>query len=425
MLIKKFKKGITFSVSDRILWIFYLILFYSLDSEKNLEKLSNKDTIKIKINLKNLVNLKYYKDLFNLIDLDVFFYSNNYIFSNLYSTLLYYLYILPNKYFIKNIYILYFFNFKNYLNILNVYFIPNYVYRTISFFFLKKKKILNEFNSKYSSNIGYFYNNYSFNSSYFCFLNILKYLNYKYIYNLNILIDCYSNIINNIFYKDFKDFFIYKNINNFITSWSENNKKFFINIASTVKKNEEFYVQKRLITNYSSIKFTNSLGLSKNYLLSFSIKIIMIQHFRRMLLSSNIMNFFIFLKNYIKDFKFIYLNLKYSLNEIFINPINNSIICDIFINYKKSLNILEYMGKYKNYIMDLLNIKDESQGLVQWNFFLDKFLNSLVLIPNIFINKNNLNLQKILIRYYLDCNVIFIFNKKLFPLKKKKSSIYI
>jgi hypothetical protein len=79
------------------------------------------------------------------------------------------------------------------------------------------------------------------------------------------------------------------------------------------------------------------------------------------------------------------------------------------------------MGKYKNYIMDLLNIKDESQGLVQWNFFLDKFLNSLVLIPNIFINKNNLNLQKILIRYYLDCNVIFIFNKKLFPLKKKKA----
>lgn len=421
MLITKYNKGVSFGVSDRILWIFYLILFYSLDSSDKVERLSNNDACNIHSKIKNDINLKYYKDLFNLMNLDIFFYSNNYIFSNLYTTLIYYLYILPNNYFVKNIYKFYFFNFKNYLNILNIYFIPNHAYKVITVFYLKKKK-LRRVGTNYSLNIGYnYYGDYSFNEGYFCFLKLLKYLNLKYIFNLNILIEYYSFIINNLFYKNFKKYFIYKKMNYFTTSWNETSKRFFLNIASTINKDNDFYIQNKLITNYSSIKFTNALNLSKNYVLSFSTKIIMIQHLRRMLVVSNIFNFYIFLKNYIKDFKFLYLNLKYPLNEIFINPTNNNIVCDIYINYNKNINLIDYMQKYKNYIENLFNTDNEYLINHKWKIFLNKFLDSLILIPDIYLNKNNSNLKKTLIRYYLECNVIFIINKKLFPLRKKKA----
>jgi hypothetical protein len=420
MLIKRLEKGIVFSISDRILWIFYLILFYSLDEKKDLSSLSSNDIKSIRLNIKKFSNLKYYKDLFNIINLDIFFYSNNYIFSSLYSSLIYYLWNLPNRFFIKNIYKFYYFNFKNFLNILNVYFIPNHVYKIISFFYLKKKT-LRSFNLKFSLNICYKYKNYSFNESYYCFLKLLGYLNYKYIYNLNILINNYSFIVSNVFYNNYEKYYELKGINYFISSWNETNKRFLLNISSTILKDTGFYLQKKLITNYSSIKFTNALNLSKSYVLSFSTKIIMIQHLRRMLITSNIMSFFIFLKTYIKDFKFIYLNLKYPLNEIYVNPLNNDIICDIFINYNNNLNLVVYMNKYKGYIESLLNNKDIEIGLSIWDNFLNKFLNTLILIPNIYSSKNSLDLQKILIRYYLDCNVIFLINKKLFPLKKKKA----
>ena len=420
MLIKRLEKGVIFSISDRILWIFYLILFYSLDEKKDLSSLSSNDIKSIRLNIKKFSNLKYYKDLFNIINLDIFFYSNNYIFSSLYSSLIYYLWNLPNRFFIKNIYKFYYFNFKNFLNILNVYFIPNHVYKIISFFYLKKKTLRN-FNLKFSLNICYRYKNYSFNESYYCFLKLLRYLNYKYIYNLNILINNYSFIVSNVFYNNYEKYYELKGINYFISSWNETNKRFLLNISSTILKDTGFYLQKKLITNYSSIKFTNALNLSKSYVLSFSTKIIMIQHLRRMLITSNIMSFFIFLKNYIKDFKFIYLNLKYPLNEIYVNPLNNDIICDIFINYNNNLNLVVYMNKYKGYIESLLNNKDIKVGLSKWDNFLNKFLNTLILIPNVYSSKNSLDLQKILIRYYLDCNVIFLINKKLFPLKKKKA----
>ena len=420
MLIKRLEKGVIFSISDRILWIFYLILFYSLDEKKDLSSLSSNDIKSIRLNIKKFSNLKYYKDLFNIINLDIFFYSNNYIFSSLYSSLIYYLWNLPNRFFIKSIYKFYYFNFKNFLNILNVYFIPNHVYKIISFFYLKKKTLRN-FNLKFSLNICYRYRNYSFNESYYCFLKLLRYLNYKYIYNLNILISNYSFIVSNIFYNNYEKYYELKSINYFVSSWNETNKRFLLNISSTILKDTGFYLQKKLITNYSSIKFTNALNLSKSYVLSFSTKIIMIQHLRRMLITSNIMSFFIFLKNYIKDFKFIYLNLKYPLNEIYVNPLNKDIICDIFINYNNNLNLVVYMNKYKGYIESLLNNKDIEIGLNVWDNFLNKFLNTLILIPNIYSSKNSLDLQKILIRYYLDCNVIFLINKKLFPLKKKKA----
>jgi hypothetical protein len=106
------------------------------------------------------------------------------------------------------------------------------------------------------------------------------------------------------------------------------------------------------------------------------------------------MSFFIFLKNYIKDFKFIYLNLKYPLNEIYVNPLNNDIICDIFINYNNNLNLVVYMNKYKGYIESLLNNKDIKVGLSKWDNFLNKFLNTLILIPNVYSSKNSLDLQK-------------------------------
>ena len=294
MLIKRLEKGVIFSISDRVLWIFYLILFYSLDEKKDLSSLSSNDIKSIRLNIKKFSNLKYYKDLFNIINLDIFFYSNNYIFSSLYSSLIYYLWNLPNRFFIKSIYKFYYFNFKNFLNILNVYFIPNHVYKIISFFYLKKKTLRN-FNLKFSLNICYRYRNYSFNESYYCFLKLLRYLNYKYIYNLNILISNYSFIVSNIFYNNYEKYYELKGINYFISSWNETNKRFLLNISSTILKDTGFYVQKKLITNYSSIKFTNALNLSKSYVLSISTKIIMIKQLRRMLITSNIMSIFIFL----------------------------------------------------------------------------------------------------------------------------------
>lgn len=169
------------------------------------------------------------------------------------------------------------------------------------------------------------------------------------------------------------------------------------------------------------------------------------QHFRRMLITSDIINFLIFLKTYVRDFKFIFLNLKCPVNEIFLNPkkkiifnlkkknkehtendyvelqkslSHKDIICDIFINYKFNLNLIEYMEKYKSYIKSFFDKLEEKLFDENWQRFLSNFINSLNIVSNLYLLDN---VKKIFVRYYLDCNVIYILKKKMLPLKKKKA----
>lgn len=420
MLIRKYKEDLVFNISDRMLWIFYLILFNKIEPNFENRSLLSKEVFSVKSYIKKYTNLDKYKKFFNLLNLDIISYSSNYTFSNLLSTLLYYLYILPRQLNSKKIYNSYYSNFKMFLNILNLYFIPNYIHKPIDIFFFKKKKI-KLIKNYYCKNVTYiYYNKYSFDLNYYSFLKILNFLNNNYVYNYNYLLNYYSFIVNNLFYKNFKTYFYIKDINLFSSTWYETKKRIILNICSLIEKNDDFYIQNRLMVSYSSIKFTKALGFSKNYTTSFVIKIIMIQHLRRVLISSNIFKFFIFLKNYIKDFKLLFLNIKSPLNEIFLNSLNknkNSLICDIYINYNSNVDVLGYMDKYKTHIESLFI----NNNLFNWNDFLNNFLNSLSLVSDFYVTSANSTFKKILLRYYLDCNVIFIFNKKLFPLKKKKA----
>ena len=61
--------------------------------------------------------------------------------------------------------------------------------------------------------------------------------------------------------------------------------------------------------------------------LAFSLKLVMIQHFRRMLICTDISRFLVFLKNYIKDFKLLFLQLSTPTNEIFIQPSSELKLC--------------------------------------------------------------------------------------------------
>jgi len=139
MLVKRYKKKtLIFKLSDRFLWIFYFILFNNLEFNIKNRFLTNKEILNLKKYIKNFINLKKYISFFNELDLNVSVYYNNYTSSGLFSTLFYYLYSLPKNFYQKKICNFYFYNFKVFLNILNLYFIPNHVYKVLDVFFLKK-----------------------------------------------------------------------------------------------------------------------------------------------------------------------------------------------------------------------------------------------------------------------------------------------
>jgi hypothetical protein len=82
------------------------------------------------------------------------------------------------------------------------------------------------------------------------------------------------------------------------------------------------------------------------------VKVVMVQHLRRMMLGSNITSFFLFLKSYIKDFSFLFNVLISPLNEIFVNPISSklSVICDIKMTLDNYNNFNIFFSKYKEQV---------------------------------------------------------------------------
>jgi hypothetical protein len=134
-------KSYKFLINKRILWIFYLVLFLNvnnIDLNRNLTSLEIK---KIKNSIKKYTNTKCYYNIFNSLNLESNLYINNYEIAPFFSTILYFLYYLPYN-FKKKLYYFYFFNFKKFFNLLNLFFFPNYIHKrvTVWFFILYNKK---------------------------------------------------------------------------------------------------------------------------------------------------------------------------------------------------------------------------------------------------------------------------------------------
>lgn len=439
-------KGMRFFVNNRILWIFYLILFFNLYNKNYEDDISKNDISNIKKSTIKYTELISYRDIFLNTKFDKKISTYRLFADDFFETIVYFLYTLPNKY-CKKIRYIYFFRFEKYLNLLSFFFLPNFLYKRLdcSYFIIYSKKIVKSkifIKLKPGFNIFYkYFNKFMVDKTYIFFMKFLCYHNHSYLNDYSTLVEYYGFLINNLFYINFSKFFIIKDSFFFSSCLYENNKRFFLNFYTNKKIDGDYYIQNNFITSYSSIKFINALNLSKYFNLSYFVKIIMIQHFRRTLVSSDIFSFLIFLKTYVKDFKFIFLNLKCPVNEIFLNPkkkvlldmksskksevLNlknlfniNDIVCDIFINFKLNINLLEYMSKYKDHIKSLLLISEDYNFEDDWKKFIKNFSNSLKLISNFYSSDD---IHKILIRYYFDCNVIFILKKKMLPLKKKKA----
>jgi hypothetical protein len=69
------------------------------------------------------------------------------------------------------------------------------------------------------------------------------------------------------------------------------------------------------------------------------------------------------------------------------------------------------MDKYKNHIKLFFNKLEDNIFDENWKKFLIIFINSLNVVSNIYFSDN---IKKIFIRYYLDCNVLYILKKKCF-----------
>jgi hypothetical protein len=151
--------------------------------------------------------------------------------------------------------------------------------------------------------------------------------------------------------------------------------------------------------------------------LAFSLKLVMIQHFRRMLICTDTNRFLVFLKNYVKDFKLLFLQLNTPTNEIFMHPdasMPNKVICDISLSIDNVKNIDTSMSKYKIYVQSFFS--DDFTFIKMWDVFLKDFIDSLFFIKNPLINST---LNNFFVRYYFDCNILFILKKKILPLKRK------
>ena len=394
-------------ISMRITWIFLFIL-----------TLSNSVST-IDFNVKKFSNLKYLQNLFNLFNFDIIQFVNNWKHSNFYKALLHFLYILPIN-FNKKVYYSFFNNFKKFLNTLNVLFVPNFVFRKVDITISITKSYNFKNYLSVTNNVFFvYYKELGFHKSYISFLFFIKVLNLNFLSHYSYLLVTYISIFQNIFYKDFSQLFLLKNKNSLGTLWSENRRKFIINFYSIFEKNDNSYVQKILFTSYSSLKFCKLLNFTKKMSLAFSLKLVMIQHFRRMLICTDISRFLVFLKNYIKDFKLLFLQLSTPTNEIFIHPdvdTSDKIVCDISLSLDNFKSIDTHMSKYKTCVQNFFS--DDFTFIKKWDLFLKDFVDSLFFIKNPLINST---LNNFFVRYYFDCNILFILKKKILPLKKKKA----
>ena len=420
MLIQKSMFKRNFEVSSKILWVFFLIL--ELNTHDTNKKLDSSALGKFSISIKKYSDISNFNKFFSLINLDMCLFISTWNYSNLFGSLQYFLHI---PFFTYNVGIRaeFLLNFKKYLNLLNIFFIPNFAFRkvdVVAYFNYSYSSNLYNIKLEVSNNIFFiYYEKYGFFSSYFLFLFFLNSLRVGAIYAYSYFIVTYSFIFQNIFYKYLSKFFLIKNEHSFGTSWSESRKRFSINFYSTIGDDDNSYVQHRLFSSYSSVRFTKLLDFSKKVGLSLPLKLVMFQHLRRMLICTNTFSFLIFLKTYIKDFKLLFLNLNTPTNEIFMHPSvdqSDKVICDISLTIKSFLSINAFMDKYKPYVKGLF--LDCPTFNTKWAGFIKDFSKSLHYSDS-FTNSNIHG--EVLIRYYFDCNIIFILKKKILPLKRKKA----
>lgn len=97
-----------------------------------------------------------------------------------------------------------------------------------------------------------------------------------------------------------------------------------------------------------------------------AIKAMLMQHCRRLLISANLFEYFLFMKTHIQDSDYLFSHLCFPLDEIFINPdcsydnkfFANRIICDIHVSYLDFYNDESqdgiYLEKYKETVSQLI-----------------------------------------------------------------------
>jgi hypothetical protein len=123
------------------------------------------------------------------------------------------LYTLPTN-FNKKVYYSFFNNFKKFLNLLNVLFVPNFVFRKvdITVSIIKFHNFKNQLSI--TNNVFFvYYKELGFPKSYISFLFFLKVLNLNFLSHYSYLLVTYIFVFQNIFYKDFSQLFLLKNKN--------------------------------------------------------------------------------------------------------------------------------------------------------------------------------------------------------------------
>jgi len=250
----------------KIVWITYLILFINLNNKiflKNYNNISPQDQVDILHNLSDYTDVSNFNVFFKKIDLDIYPFIKNWSSTAIYKSLSYFFNNTPDSF--NDIKAPFFSKLKNFYNTINVFLLPNFLFKRIDFYENSKTLLKSSVAPiMYKNTFFVNYDKYRTHDSFFFFLFYRYSINLLSIDNFTFFINFYSDTLKNLFYNNFHDYFISKEKLAFCSSWSQNGKRFFINFFSVIEKNDDSYVQNKLFISYSSIKFVKYLNFNKD-----------------------------------------------------------------------------------------------------------------------------------------------------------------
>lgn len=423
-------------INSPFTWIFFLLFFKNIDHTLT--------------DVRLLQEFSNYEKLNFLKDINFFFKNNGYM------------HLLKKFHFLKKITNFYYFSQPSFilpifhflvntgrclkldyelfvLDFLDYTFFSNNLYMFQPLFFKKVDIIYSKKNYKSKTKKKAWSSLLIFNSNYLVFYDYVAIFServksvshifkWNYLTSYNEALNNYCFLLEKFFYSNYYNFFKVKILDKLVCTWFWSLKHFVVFLASS-KNNEIFnFTQNKIFIWLSSIRFIKLFKLPKFSHTQVSLKLIMVQHLRRLLITSNISNFFLLLKTNVKDFDFLIKSLYMPSQEIFVNPLNkklySSLVIDISLTKKNYDDFNNYFEKYKSIIFSFFNkIPNKDLDIEFWLNFCNNFKEKLIFVKNdkYFISSHE---QEIFLRYFFSASFIFLIkNKKKFVKYKKLNSL--
>lgn len=311
----------------------------------------------------------------------------------------------------------FYYSFEKVFNLFSIFFVPSFVFKKIDLLCVNNSCSY-AYRSFSINNFFFYYKSRASKFFFYSFLFFKYFLDSRCFIKYFILLNVYFFLFNNLFYKEYTLFFIFKNQLIFATQWWENPKKFFVLVSSMSRKHDNSYNQKSAFFFWSSVSFLKYFNFPKHLKLSLNVKFVMIRHLRRVLILLSIDKLLFFFKTYVNSLNVLYFMANSPLNEIFVNPNDGSLVFDILVKVNSSTSFDQHMQKYKVYVQSLLGITVLVDFIKKWELLLANFKSCLKYVN---VAKSIDLSEKLFLRYSFNCELLFFFKKKFLALKQKKA----